>query len=36
VTLLYGLVAFGIIVMRKIDGYHHMPMLATGRCREAA
>jgi transposase-like protein len=36
VTLLYGLIAFGIIVMRKIDGYQHMASLAARRCRNAA
>jgi transposase-like protein len=36
VTLLYGLVAFGQIRMRKIDGYQHMKSLARTHCQVAA
>ena len=36
VTLLYGLVAFGQIHMRKIDGYQHVKALVRTGCRAAA
>jgi transposase-like protein len=36
VTLLYGLVAFGQIQMRRIDGYQHLKAIVEERCREAA
>jgi len=35
-TLLYGLVAFGQITMRKITGHQHMATVSARRCREAA
>jgi putative transposase len=35
-TLLYGLIAFDQIRMRKINGFQHMDSLAARRCREAA
>jgi transposase-like protein len=36
VTLLYGLVAFGQIRMRKIDGHRHVKTLARPGCQQAA
>jgi transposase-like protein len=36
VTLLYGLVAFGQIRMRKIDGHRHVKTLARPGCQPAA
>lgn len=36
VTLLYGLVAFGQIRMRKIDGHRHVRTLARPGCQQAA
>jgi putative transposase len=36
VTLLYGLVAFGQIQMRRIDGYQHLKAIVEERCQEAA
>jgi len=35
-TLLYALVAFGQITMRKITGYQHVASIAARRCRDAA
>ena len=36
VTLLYGLVAFGQIVLRKIDGHRHVSELVATAVRTAA
>ncbi len=36
VTLLFGLVAFGQIRMRKINGYQHMATIITSNCEAAA
>ena len=35
-TLLYGLIAFGQIKMRRIDGHPHVAKIAAQRCRDAA
>ncbi len=35
-TLLYGLVAFGQIKMRKINGHQHVATISARRCRDAA
>lgn len=35
-TLLYGLVAFGHIQLRKIDGYKHLPSFLAKECQHAA
>jgi len=36
VTLLYGLVAFGQIRMRKVDGHRHVAGIELPGCRDAA
>jgi hypothetical protein len=35
-TLLYGLVAFGQIVLRRVDGYEQLPGFLTKECFQAA